>query len=296
MTISFKDFNKQVVELEEGAFSSGALKPTQAMLDAAKKIPSTGTVRGKDAKGVYTSKTQNGKEVSRVYEEEEITEEEMEESWYQKPSSHYGIRASGEYHGQHLSKKADDEHYEKQSPKMQDAINHHLRTGKSYKDSVAAAQKHVKEDLDEALKGNQGKLDVDHDGKIEKSDLKKLRSKKDQIVVNNGETVKENEGCGKKTFREFVESIEEARGDEYGWEVKAPKEKPTPTSRKVAGKAYGGAAQKDDDEEENNDTKETQPKRGRGRPAGSKSGARTAGNGKSYGGLAIHTLSLPTRK
>lgn len=129
---------------------------------------------------------------------------------------------------------------------------------------------------------------------------KAQRSKKDEVVVNNGETVKENETCGKKTFREFVESLDEVRGDEYGWEVKAPKEKPTPTSRKVAGKAYGGAAQHDDDEDEDDNdkstSKEAQPKRGRGRPAGSKSGARTAGNGKQYGGLAIHSLNLPSKK
>lgn len=45
---------------------------------------------------------------------------------------------------------SDDAHYEKQSPKMKDAINMHLRKGKSYKDAYAAAKTHVKEDLDEA--------------------------------------------------------------------------------------------------------------------------------------------------
>lgn len=52
----------------EGAFSSGALKPTKEFEKQAAKVPSTGTVRGKDSKGVYTAKTVNGKEVSRVYE------------------------------------------------------------------------------------------------------------------------------------------------------------------------------------------------------------------------------------
>lgn len=78
-----------------------------------------------------------------------FAKKKVDESWYQKPSTHYGIKASGERHGQHLSKNADDEHYEKQSPKMKDAINHHLRTGKSYKDSVSAAQKHVKEEVEQ---------------------------------------------------------------------------------------------------------------------------------------------------
>jgi hypothetical protein len=54
---------------EEGAFSSGALKATEKFKKEADKIQSTGTVRGKDSKGVYTAKTVNHKEVSRVYEE-----------------------------------------------------------------------------------------------------------------------------------------------------------------------------------------------------------------------------------
>ena len=44
----------------------------------------------------------------------------------------------------------DSEHFAKQSQKMQDAINLHLRKGKSYEQAVAAARVHVKEDLDEA--------------------------------------------------------------------------------------------------------------------------------------------------
>ncbi len=45
-----------------------------------------------------------------------------------------------------LEEETDDEHYAKQSPKMQDAINLHLRKGKSYKDAVTAAKVHVKEE------------------------------------------------------------------------------------------------------------------------------------------------------
>ena len=158
-------------------------------------------------------------------------------------------------------------------------------------------------EIEEALKGNQDKLDVDRDGKIERSDLKKLRAKKDDIVVNKGEQVKENEGCGKKMYREFVEEIEEivaeAKKDDY-WDFKDLK--PTPTTRKVAGTRYGGSAQhdepEDDDDEDAPKKKVDQPKRGRGRPKGSASGARQQGNGtkKSYGGLAIHSLNLPSKK
>ena len=43
---------------------------------------------------------------------------------------------------------SDDAHFAKQSKKMQDAINLHLRKGKSYKDAVAAAKVHVKEEVE----------------------------------------------------------------------------------------------------------------------------------------------------
>lgn len=65
-------------QIDEGAFSSGALKPSKEFEKQAAKVPSSGTVRGKDSKGVYTAKTVNGKEVSRVYEE---AEELQEDSW-----------------------------------------------------------------------------------------------------------------------------------------------------------------------------------------------------------------------
>lgn len=78
-------------------------------------------------------------------------EVEMDEGWYQKASPSYARTR----HGQDLNKKAEDEHYDKQTPKMQDAINRHLRTGKSYKDAVTAASKHVKEEtVSEGYRGN----------------------------------------------------------------------------------------------------------------------------------------------
>ena len=51
----------------------------------------------------------------------------------------------------------DGEHFASQSPKMQDAINLHLRKGKSYQDAVDAAKKHVKEEvqIDETATLNQ---------------------------------------------------------------------------------------------------------------------------------------------
>lgn len=64
--------------------------------------------------------------------------------------------------------------------------------------------------------------------------------------------------------------------------------------------SYGSSYQGDDDDDEDGPKKkpaEPAVKRGRGRPAGSKSGAnQKVGSGKSYGGIAHHTLNLPTSK
>jgi len=55
-------------------------------------------------------------------------------------------------------KQAEDRHFEKQSPKMQAAINLHLRKGKDYQDAVAAARRHVKEEVEELEELSKGKL------------------------------------------------------------------------------------------------------------------------------------------
>lgn len=55
--------------------------------------------------------------------------------------------AQGAYYGkQEESAETDDTHFSKQSKPMQDAINLHLRKGKSYKEACAAAKVHVKEE------------------------------------------------------------------------------------------------------------------------------------------------------
>jgi hypothetical protein len=77
------------VEIDEGAFSSGALKATEKFKKEADKIPSTGTIRAKDEKGTYTAKTVNHKEVSRVYE----TTEEVEQIEEAKPGLYANIHA-----------------------------------------------------------------------------------------------------------------------------------------------------------------------------------------------------------
>jgi hypothetical protein len=59
----------------------------------------------------------------------------------------------------------------------------------------------------------------------------------------------------------------------------------------VKGTAYGGENQKDDEGDEKPD--ETKEKKGRGRPTGSKSGARQKGGGHEDGGIPVHNLNLP---
>ena len=60
---------------------------------------------------------------------------------------------------------------------------------------------------------------------------------------------------------------------------------------------YGTSYQPNDDEDDEDTPEKKEPavKRGRGRPAGAKSGAKPKGSsaGKSYGGVAIHSLRLP---
>jgi hypothetical protein len=62
----------------------------------------------------------------------------------------------------------------------------------------------------------------------------------------------------------------------------------------VKGNKYGGSNQKDDEGDEKPDN-ETKEKKGRGRPTGSKSGARQKGNGHEDGGIPVHNLHLPNR-
>lgn len=84
-----------------------------------------------------------------------------------------------------------------------------------------------------------------------------------------------------KTYSQFIEELNES-----GYTV-----------RKIEGTRYGGGKQTTHPEhdEDDEDSKPAEPvKRGRGRPAGSKSGANLkVTKGKSYGGIATHSLNLP---
>lgn len=90
-----------------------------------------------------------------------------------------------------------------------------------------------------------------------------------------------------KSYREFVEQLLEYTPGPGG-------------VTRVQGRSYGAQyhdPEGDDDADDKPAAKADTPKRGRGRPAGSKSGAnQKVTTGKSYGGIATHSLHLPNSK
>jgi hypothetical protein len=64
-----------------------------------------------------------------------------------------------------LGESAEDKHFAKQSQKMQDAINRHLRRGKDYKTAVKHAQQHVNEEA-EQIDEISGKTLVSYSDKV----------------------------------------------------------------------------------------------------------------------------------
>lgn len=112
--------------------------------------------------------------------------------------------------------------------------------------------------------------------------------------------------CGKKTFREFVEEVQQIAELDINLIKslqKDAKKKPMnkdPESERNAHKKYGYRSDDNEDDDDDEDAPKKKPaptgeKRGRGRPKGSTSAARQKGSssGKSYGGLPIHSLNLP---
>lgn len=85
-----------------------------------------------------------------------------------------------------------------------------------------------------------------------------------------------------KTYADFIQQLQEYNAGKDG----VYRHKGT----------YGGSYDSNDDEDDDAPKKPAAPaaKRGRGRPAGSKSGAnQKVTTGKSYGGIATHSLNLP---
>lgn len=182
-----------------------------------------------------------------------------------------------------VAEETDDEHYAKQSKPMQTAINLHLRKGKSYKDAVAAAQKHVKEETVEEAKSHTVP-------KTEKEkDLAALAEPKDKIThadVMVGRGVKKEEvelDEAMISYSDFQSKIDAHK--KAGNKIKDDKYDKNKASYTVidqdgVGKKIthtpSGTKQDHLGQVEKVKDVETQTteKRGRGRPAGSKSGAR----------------------
>lgn len=96
--------------------------------------------------------------------------------------------------------------------------------------------------------------------------------------------VKEEETTMSKTYAEFIEQLNEYNAKDGVYRHKG---------------TYGGSYDSNDDHDDDEPKKPAAPavKRGRGRPAGSKSGAnQKVTSGKSYGGIATHSLHLPNSK
>ncbi len=185
-----------------------------------------------------------------------------------------------------VAEETDDEHYAKQSKPMQTAINLHLRKGKSYKEAVAAAQKHVKEETVE-----EGKSHTVPKTAKEKS-LAALAEPKDKIThadVMKGRGVTKEEvelDEAMISYSDFQAKIDahkkagnQIKDDKYDKkkasytviDQEGAVKKITHTDSGVSQQHLGSV--KRDDDDESSETKSTE-KRGRGRPAGSKSGAR----------------------
>ena len=133
----------------------------------------------------------------------------------------------------------------------------------------------------EELKGNQHRIDKNKNGKIDAHDFKLLRKEeqsKEQFENGELETMS-------KSYKQFVESLNEIKMSDL-------------PSRKISGSSYGAQYHdsEGDDEEEKPKAKPAADavKRGRGRPAGAKSGARQSGsavkskNGADYTGYKLH--------
>ena len=94
---------------------------------------------------------------------------------------------------------ANDDHFSKQSQKMQEAINLHLRKGKNYDDAVTSAKKQVKESWDD---------DEDDDVKRADAELKRMKAKPIHADKKT-DPDKEIGKLAKKTPKEVDEEVEQ---------------------------------------------------------------------------------------
>ena len=120
----------------------------------------------------------------------------------------------------------------------------------------------VKKAVEEALVGGQKKLDVDKDGKLEKTDFASLRAKKNTIDTKP-KLKEEDEQIDEAPMKSGAQSRREVDSfmDKYGLGSKQ-KEAPKSNIRKVVGKSYGADYKDPEGEDETAaDMKKPEPKR-----------------------------------
>jgi hypothetical protein len=133
---------KEEIDLEEGAFSSGALTPSQKMKDLVNKIPSKSIVVNKDEKGVYTSTKVDGKEVSRKYKTDEQVELEESDDIRSHRVGDEVILKNKDYHGVIVKSKGSDISFKNKSD------NKHYKATHSMIDRNLSQEKRYKEKSD----------------------------------------------------------------------------------------------------------------------------------------------------
>lgn len=106
----------------------------------------------------------------------------------------------------------------------------------------------VRKVMDEALKGNQAKLDVDNDKKIEASDLAKLRAMKNKMKEETEQIGEASADKAKELLAAKKEKDAESQKYKFGSEKKET------SARKVSGSSYGGSNQKPEAEEDDEET------------------------------------------
>jgi hypothetical protein len=94
-------------------------------------------------------------------------------------------------------------------------------------------------------------------------------------------------------YDDLQDKLRAKRATQSAYDKDYKQDKCHPSISLHKGTSYGGQAQKDDEGDEKPEVEKE--KRGRGRPHGSKSGARQKGNGREDGGIPVHNLHLPNR-
>lgn len=108
------------------------------------------------------------------------------------------------------AEKDPDKHFAAQSKKMQDAINLHLRRGKSYWEAHRAAKVHVKEEVSDAAKKVLGDVAKKHGGQVP---FKSTSYKDGKRVVTHGYNDEKGNRVVTKTTNEEIEEIDEISKD-----------------------------------------------------------------------------------